>query len=649
MPIQILKPEVIDQIAAGEVVERPSHLVKELVENSLDAGALRVEIEVSEGGRYIRVSDNGSGMPPEDLALACARHATSKIQTSDDIWSLHTFGFRGEALASIGAVCDLKITSGVSTGDKAYQLQCRFGQLEPVSPSGSQVGTTVEVSQLFENVPARLKFLKSEVAEISHIKNTVKAIALAYPHVEFIFKANSKLQFLFSKAETLLQRTQDVVDTNDMFYTEHEQDGYKVQVVYSSPNTTAKTSRQIWVYVQNRWVVDKTVQAAIMESYRNLLMHGEYPIAVIKLMIPDGEVDVNIHPTKSQVKFLDQSRIFKLVHYTLRRDLEKARWLDAMRSSQFEAQGFVGEGAADTAPGDTSSQSFLESSSAVSLSGRESFSAVSTSGLDRPAFASTNKTSSTSSMRFNDKDFDRTQYPSKKLMLDLAAERRDLLTSDPQNGTRGDSEKLSYLQARTETDVAPFWSLLRVVGQVHATYIVAESPEALFLIDLHAAHERILFEKLMNCYSEHTMDVQNFLIPIAIDLSADQCETVIRHSEQLSQMGVGVAVGGPETLLVESAPSWIKDKAIVDAIVRFAEEISASGGSFTWEKKLADIFATMACHSAIRAGHVMSHEEMVSLLQQMDEHRLSSYCPHGRNVYIEIPRTKLERDFGRLM
>lgn len=648
MPIQILKPEVIDQIAAGEVVERPSHLVKELVENSLDAGALRVEIEVSEGGRFIRVSDNGSGMPPEDLALACARHATSKIQTSDDIWSLHTFGFRGEALASIGAVCDLKITSGVSAGDKAYQLQCRFGQLEPVSPSGSQVGTTVEVSQLFENVPARLKFLKSEVAEVSQIKNTVKAIALAYPHVEFVFKANSKLQFLFSKAETLLQRTQDVVDAKDMFYTEHEQDGYKVQVVYSSPNTTAKTSRQIWVYVQNRWVVDKTVQAAIMESYRNLLMHGEYPIAVIKLMIPDGDVDVNIHPTKSQVKFLDQSRIFKLVHYTLRRDLEKARWLDAMRSAQFEAQGLATE--VTVTDQDMSPQALRDTvptGSFVSL-GKESFSGAST-GLDRPAFAATNKTSSVSSMRFNDKDFDRTQYPSKKLMLDLSAERRDLLTSEIQNVSSVGSEKPFYLQARTETDVAPFWSLLRVVGQVHATYIVAESPEALFLIDLHAAHERILFEKLMNCYSEHTMDVQNFLIPIAIDLSAEHCEAVIRHSEQLSQMGVGVAVGGPETLLVESAPSWIKDKAIVDAIVRFAEEISASGGSFTWEKKLADIFATMACHSAIRAGHVMSHEEMVSLLQQMDEHRLSSYCPHGRNVYIEIPRTKLERDFGRLM
>lgn len=632
MSIQILKADVIDQIAAGEVVERPAHLVKELVENSLDAGATRVEIEVSAGGRNIRVSDDGTGMIKEDLVLACARHATSKIRVSNDLWSLHTFGFRGEALASIGAVSDLRITSRHSTEKSAYSIDCRFGALSAPASSGTQPGTIVEVKDLFENVPARLKFLKSEVAEISQIKNCIKAIALAHPHVEFLFKANSKLQFLYSRAESLLLRTQDVMEEKDLFFAEHEVDGYRAEIVYSSPNTTVKTSRQIWVYVQNRWVNDKTIQAAVMESYRNLLMHGEFPIAVVKILAPTGDVDVNIHPTKSQVKFLEQSRIFKLVHYTLRRDLERARWIDTMRAASF-----------DQDPESEARARVREST--------EAFVTRSTSG----------DANVPTSLRFSDSHFERTQHANKKMPLEFAAEKRNESVSFPSfsrtegtaaSTTVDENQKPDYLAGEEPTSINPpaaFWSLMRVVGQAHLTYIVAESPESLFLIDLHAAHERVMFERLMESYSKHQMDVQNFLIPIAVDMPAEHCEIVLKQTEQLAKMGVSLASGGPETLMVESAPSWISDRAIVDALTKFAEEVARSGGSFTWEKKLGDIFATMACHSAIRAGHAMSHEEMVSLLQQMDDYKLSSYCPHGRNVYVEIPKTKLERDFGRIV
>lgn len=625
MSIEILSADVIDQIAAGEVVERPAHLVKELVENSLDAGATRIEIEVSEGGRNIRVSDDGKGMNKSDLAMACARHATSKIRSSNDLWSLRTFGFRGEALASIGAVCDLKITSRHSSDTKAFSIHCEFGRLSSVNASGTQPGTVVEVQDLFENVPARLKFLKSEVAEISQIKNSIKAISLGHPEVEFLLKANGKLQFLFSRAESLLRRTKDVMGIDDLFFTEQETNGYKVEIVYSSPNTTVKTSRQIWAYVQHRWVNDKTIQAAVMEAYRNLLMHGEFPIAVIKILAPTDEVDVNIHPTKSQVKFLDQSRIFKLVHQTLRRDLENARWIESMRSAQF-----------DVTDASSNVQSAVEKFVSSNDSTAPVFRGASLSALEAPT-----------SLRFQDQSFDQTQYSSKKMPLDFGAERSGRSSSVELSGEMSPS----FLVApEAEKAKAPaFWSLLRVVGQVHLTYIVAESPEAMYLIDLHAAHERVLFERLMESYSQKKLDVQNFLIPMAIDMSAESCEIVLRHTEDLARLGVTIAAGGPETIMVESAPSWINDKAVVDALLKFAEEVATSGGSFTWEKKLGDIFATMACHSAIRAGHAMSHEEMVSLLGQMDDYKLSSYCPHGRNVYIEISKTKLERDFGRLV
>lgn len=627
MSIQILKAEVIDQIAAGEVVERPSHLVKELIENSLDAGAQRIEIEVSEGGRQIRVVDDGVGMSPADLHLACARHATSKIQISEDLWSLHTFGFRGEALASIGAVCDLNIRSRHASEKNAYSIECRFGQLTTPEACGTQMGTVVEVKDLFDNVPARLKFLKSEVAEISQIKNAVKAIALGHPQVEFVFKSNSKLQFLYCKRENLLERAKDVLVLEDVYAVEHKQDGSSVEIVYSSPNATVKTSRQIWVYVQNRWVTDKTIQAAVMESYRNLLMHGEYPTVVVKLLVPTDEVDVNIHPTKSQVKFLEQSRIFKLVHATLRKDLERARWLETMKETW-------------------QSQQELSPATAVE---------VTSNGLERVVHKRQWDESTFSAMRFDDKHFDRTQYPSKKLLTALAHDRQETFAhataamTSTDSVLQSDSSADSLMSSNGELSPTAFWSLLRVVGQVHRTYIVAESSECMYMIDLHAAHERILFERLVECYTKNKMDVQNFLIPIAVDMSAESCELVLKQAESLSQMGVSLASGGPETLLVESAPTWIADSAIVTALSQFAQDVASHGGSFTWEKKRNDMFATMACHSAIRAGHVMSQEEMVSLLKQMDDYKLSSYCPHGRNVYIEISKTKLDRDFGRLV
>jgi DNA mismatch repair protein MutL len=311
MDIKILSSEVVDQIAAGEVVERPSHLLKELMENSLDAGATQIEVDVDEGGKKIRVSDNGKGIHFEDLSLVCARHATSKISDADDLWKLHTFGFRGEALASISSVSRLKITSRRHEATQAYALENHFGKEQKPFPAGREPGTTVEVEELFSNVPARLKFLKSDSAEITQIKSVVKALALANPAVEFKLKQQGKILLFFPFVPDLLSRAKNVLDIKDVFYVQREYQGYRLEMVYSSPQTTTGNSKQIWIFVQNRWVADRTIQAALMESYRSLLMHGEYPFVVIKLHVPESTVDVNIHPTKSQVKFVDSSQIFK--------------------------------------------------------------------------------------------------------------------------------------------------------------------------------------------------------------------------------------------------------------------------------------------------------------------------------------------------
>lgn len=621
MSIQILKPDIIDQIAAGEVVERPSHMVKELVENALDAGAHRIEVSVEQGGRFVKVKDDGIGMSIDDLRLACARHATSKIVESDDLWHLQTFGFRGEALASIGAVSRLKIMSRRREDQVAHKVECDFGKLSEPMKSGTEFGTSVEVQNLLENVPARLKFLKSETAETTHIKTTMKAIALAHPEVEFIFHANGKLVFVYPKAQNLIKRAQDVLETKDVFLAHEERDGDSVEIVFASPNSTAKTSRQIWTFVQNRWVVDRTMQAAVNEAYRTLLMHGEYPIAIVKLQMPTEDVDVNIHPTKSQVKFVDQSRIFRLVHHTLRHALEQAPWIAAMKPQAKESP-FASEARG------------VERSEVDSAENYPMMPTTSRNPLSR-VYQETSQT-----LAFSGNDFSRTQYSTKAFTSSVGME-------ELQNAAAARERADEDFQSATVQE--GFWSLLRVIGQSHLTYIIAESADALYLIDQHAAHERVMFEKLMEARKNKNIEMQNFLIPLALDVTTEQREVLLEQIEELENLGIVIESGGPETILVVSAPALVKERAVASVLIQFAEDVINKGGSFSIDRKLNDIFATMACHSAIRAGKAMSADEMSSLLQQMDQYKLSSYCPHGRNVYIQMTKSKIERDFGRIV
>ncbi|MEM7647179.1 MAG: DNA mismatch repair endonuclease MutL, partial [Pseudomonadota bacterium] len=335
MEIQSLKSEVVDKIAAGEVVERPAHLLKELVENSIDAGATDIEIQVDDGGKSITVIDNGKGVLPKEIPLVFARHATSKIRESEDLWQLDSFGFRGEAIASISSVSELDFVSRREGEDKAYRVQCEFGRLGDVSETSSQQGTQVIVRNLFANIPARRKFLKSDAAEVTQIKNVIKAMALQYPHVSWKFKSKGKLVFLWKAEESPLERAKKVLETDKLYECEYEYEGFKANVIFSDPSNVVKVSRQIWVFVQNRWVQDRSLQAAVMEAYRSLLMHGQYPICVVSVTCPPDEVDVNIHPTKSQVKFVDAKKAFRAVHYALREAIEKAPWNQGERRPAF--------------------------------------------------------------------------------------------------------------------------------------------------------------------------------------------------------------------------------------------------------------------------------------------------------------------------
>lgn len=622
-PINVLQSHVVDQIAAGEVVDRPSHLVKELVENSIDAGASEIEVEFDHGGRYVRVVDDGAGILPEDLPKALARHATSKIQAADEIWAIQSFGFRGEALASIAAVCRLELQSKTRSTDSkapnsAFKIESEFGRIGDVAASSGNVGTVVKISELFENVPARLKFMKSEMAEGAQIRNVLKAIAISHPTVGIRLRsralsggsAGAKPEFVFKQGEDFLARCQTALGVK-LHYTEGEFEGVSVQIAFSGPQDVTGNSKGLWFFVQDRWIQDRSLQAAVVESYRGLqglLMHGEYPVAVVKLKVPSGEVDVNIHPTKSAVKFRDPSRVFRAVSRTLRAALEKAPWLKADGGKPVE--GAPSDSVAGTSRG----------SAAVSGAVRN----YSLKDFSRPYKVSSEYgQQSASSFHFSSPDFLKTQA----------------------------KEKIFPPTEVLHKPGIGIWSRLDIVGQASQTYIVCQEAGKLVFVDQHAAHERVAYERLMRAWRTKgeagKLETQSLLIPLLIEMEEDQLEALLKHQNDLRQIGLFIEQMGPRAIAVQEIPVILNESVLAKALKEMATASLDRGGSFILEEKIGDIFATMACHSVVRAGQTLSREQMRELLLQMDEFPLSSFCPHGRPVSVEYPFAKLERDFGR--
>ena len=612
--IRQLSSDVVDQIAAGEVVERPAHLVKELVENAIDAGATHVEVEYDQGGRRVRVTDNGRGIAQDELKLALARHATSKIQIADDLWNLSTFGFRGEALASIGAVSRLTLTSRTPTSSEAYEVVAEFGRLSEIVAKGGNVGTTVLIEELFTNVPARLKFMKSEAGENAQIKATLRALALAHPAVEFRLKSKGKTEETWTSADGLLERTKQVLGTEPLFFASGSYGEAKAEIVFASPHDVAGSARSITVFVQGRWVHDRSLQAAVIDAYRSVLMHGEFPIAVVKLSVRPSEVDVNIHPTKSQVKFRDPSIAFRAVNRVLREALERAPWLQA---SDGRAQDGSQNGV----------MAAVESYSASRKSVAE---------LTRPYNLASPRVESS---------LEQTDSPS--------------FSAAPVHSTaRFELPEFNSIQFKQKVDVASVldapvgsgpWSRLQVLGQAHLTYILAQDAERLVMVDQHAAHERVAYEKLMKSWLCGEVDAQPLLLPITVELEPDGAEALLTVREELERIGVLIDQNGPRSVAVRQMPVMIKEKAVVMALKSLAHEIVERGGGFALEGKISDLCASMACHSVVRAGQALSLEQMRSLLSQMDAFPLSSFCPHGRPVSVDYPFSKLERDFGRIV
>ena len=598
MSIQILPPEVASQIAAGEVVERPASVVKELLENALDAGARQISILVEGAGqRLIEIADDGQGIPPDELVLAVARHATSKLRSADDLFQITTLGFRGEALASIGSVARLTLTSRPPEQEVAMRLKVEGGLSAASEPVGAPVGTVLRVEDLFYNVPARLKFLKHETTERRQIDSFVTQYALAYPQVRFLLRQDGRTVLQTtgnSSRREVLAALYGVEVARQMIEVTAREDGLEVSGFISPTSLTRSNRREINFFVNGRPVQDSALAAAVVQAYHTLLMVGRFPFAILFLQLPPQDIDVNVHPTKAEVRFKDASRAFTGVQRAVKRallthtpvpDLEPpaARWAAA-------------------APGTPSGQILA---------------------WDVPVGA-------------NDDSAQPNPLRTPQEWMEQAAQEHIPVSVNnslvnPQPGLH------PQLQA----------PLLRLVGQLASTYLVAEGPDGLYLIDQHAAHERVLFERLLAQHAQNAqVPVQALLNPVAVELPPSAARLLADQLPLLEHLGFQVESFGPAAFLVRSIPallSRLEPAAALRVVVEDFEE-DETPLQAEMENRLA---ARVCKRAAVKGGQTLSLEEQRALLNDLQACKSPRTCPHGRPTMIHLSVDLLERQFGR--
>ncbi|HXF75986.1 MAG TPA: DNA mismatch repair endonuclease MutL [Methylomirabilota bacterium] len=576
MKIRILSDEMASRIAAGEVVERPASVVKELVENSLDAGATEVSVGVEKSGAsLIRVTDNGSGMEPQDLALAVERHATSKLAEDADLFRIATLGFRGEALPSIGAVAKLEIVSRPPGAPSAYRVHVAGGKKAGPFPAAAAAGTTIEVREIFFNTPARKKFLKSPATELSHICDVVNRLALAYPRVHFRLQHDGRTLADYAAVGDGKDRLYqvfgpDIAKGLKPFHGrrgELSAYGYLTSAPVSFPN-----ARHLYTFVNRRYVRDKVLTHAVLYGYETLLMKGQYPAAVLFVDLPFEQVDVNVHPAKLEVRFRRQSDVHEAVSSAVRDALK----IEATKPAA---------GAQTTAMPLGVHEETLPYGDAAAVR----------TDLGWPA----------------------TQVAAPP---SAAVERRQ-----------------------------GFFSSLRVLGQVLGCYLVCVSPKGLVLIDQHAAHERVAFEKLRRQLDSGKVERQNLLLPQSVELNGGEMMLLAGRIEVLERFGFALEPFGPNAYAIKSAPALLPEGDYTQLVRQMVAELAEVDTSARLRQRLEERLATIACHSVIRANRKLEMDEIHALLGDLDQIEFATQCPHGRPVVIEFSRDQLDRLFKRLV
>ena len=602
--IHVLPPELADQIAAGEVVERPASVVKELVENALDAGARRIEVEVERGGlQLIAVSDDGSGMTPDEAHLALKRHATSKLSAIEDLFTIASMGFRGEALPSIAAVSKLRLTTrarDAADGEGAYELMVEGGLAGEGRHVGAPVGTRVEVRDLLVNVPARLKFMRGEATEAAHIAEAVLRLALAFPSVHFRLRSDGRLTHDlpphasgFERARVALGRGKTPAKLHEA---RGEEGGVTVEAYLGSPAESANTSRGTYLFVNRRFVRDRSLLHSVVMGYGETLERGRYPLAVVHVTMPGAALDVNVHPQKLEVRFARAQEVYAAVRHALARSVADAPWLADGPGSQVATGAAVGRASLDVWTLPPTSR----------LYARE------------PAMGYAER-----------------RRRAEEAMRMFAPPAEPLFRAP------------SPAQGTTEAEPAGFFASLVYLGQLHRTYLVCQAPGELVLIDQHAAHERVAFQRLRDAQGAERVKSQRLLLPATVELDPSLAAAAADHAALLATLGFELERFGDHTVAVRALPDLLASADPAAVLSEVLGELAARDATELVADALDHVLATMACHSVVRAGDVLGPHEVRALLESMDGIDYRAHCPHGRPVLLRMSLGEIERRFGR--
>lgn len=592
MKIRLLPHTLINQIAAGEVVERPASVVKELVENAIDAGASSIEINLRDGGRsYIAVIDNGTGIGPEDLSLAVERHATSKL-AEENLFHITTLGFRGEALPSIASISRLKITSHPQNQPSAWSLTVEGGVKSALEPASFPVGTRVEVRDLFYATPARLKFLKTPATETSHILECIQRLAMAYPSISFLLKEDKRLIAHFPLSGEPLKRLSIIMGgefADNAIEIDITRDDMKIKGYAGLPTLNRANSNLQFLFVNGRPVKDKLLNHAIRIAYQDYLANNRYPLVALFLTLPLDEVDMNVHPAKTEVRFRESGNVRAFIIGALKAAIQQA----GFRSSTTVAQVAL---------------SRFKPSSQPSSSFQPSFPVSSGFKTDT----------------FTNRGF-----------------------SEPQKETFQPSfaEIPQPFQPKEETIL--HYPLGHARCQVHDTYVIAETNNSIIIVDQHAVHERLVYEELKNNQQKNAVPRQLLLIPEIIELSEKHLQLILGEQQQLEQCGLVIEHFGGNSLIIREVPAILGDSDLRRLIQDIVDELEEMGQSHNIQHKTEEILSTLACHGSVRAGRKLALDEMNALLRQMESTPFSGQCNHGRPTYVELKQTDIEKLFGR--
>ncbi len=616
--IQVLSDEMANKIAAGEVIERPASVVKELLENSIDAGATEITIEIESAGKeLIKISDNGCGMTAEDAKMAFQRHATSKLYEPSDLEAIHTLGFRGEALPSIASVSKVVLTTSHDENTSGYEIEVEGGKTVSAKEIARPKGTTFEIRELFYNTPARRKFLKRDSTEASHIAQATTQQALAHPEIDFNLTHNGRKIINVRKSEQSLYRIAEIMGadlTKELVPVESSDNSYRLEGFVSNPVFTRGTPSSQYFFVNNRFIKDKVILHAIQHGYSHLLPKGQYPVIFLYFYIDPSLVDVNVHPAKAEVRFAFQQDVHRFVSEGIRNAIaqnEPAIKLPDSNGTVTEVSPPLNE------IGECSQKS--------------SFQNYSSSDPVEPFWPGN----------------DPSKVPQRNLDIFYSKEAPELAGSSRSPGSQSCLGQTEIFDGQLMPVSRLMYSEFEPLGQLKQSFIIMQGPRGILIVDQHIAHERILYERFRNSAKKRAIEVQKLLFPKSIEVLPDEAETLLPHLEMLRELGLELETFGTNGFLLRSVPSILKKEDGEELVRDIVSELQIKGKVDAVKDKYEDLVVMMSCRNAIKINHNLDMDQIRKLLYDLEQTEMPYTCPHGRPISLLIEMDGILKKFLR--